>query len=123
TSGHALGTYGLEVDVRNLNGTAALEAHANLTYQLAIGPCTTPGLVGSPAGSAPTGSTPSFAASTSGCPTPNYRFWVGQNGTWQILQDYSPSNSFNWNTAGFPAGTYGIEVDVRNQGSAVAYDR
>jgi len=42
---------------------------------------------------------------------------------WKILQDYSAASTLSWNTAGYPAGTYGIEVDVRNQGSKAAYDR
>ena len=125
TVGLVAGAYGLEVDVRPLGSTAAYERVANLTYSLTTtaGPCSTPALNASPTGSAATGATATFTASTSGCPTPNYRFWVGQNGIWRILQDYSAASTFSWNTAGYAPGTYGVEVDVRDQSTSVPYDR
>jgi N-acetylmuramoyl-L-alanine amidase len=123
TTGKAPGTYGLEVDVRNQNSTASFpEAHGNLTYVLGTAPCNTPSLSANPASAAASGATVTFSASASGCSTPNYRFWVGQNGGWHIVQDYSPASTFNWSATGL-AGNYGIEVDVRDQSSAVAYDQ
>src|SRR4029077_6040146 len=122
TTGLAAGTYGLEADVRDQGATAAYEKVANLTYVLGSAPCGTPSLSGSPSGSSGSGSSPVFTASTSGCATPNYRFWVGQNGMWTIKQDYSASSTFSWDTTGYSAGAYGIEVDVRDAGSSAAYD-
>src|SRR4029077_13025747 len=57
-----------------------------------------------------------------GCPAPNYRFWVGQGGIWKMVQDYSAASTFTWNTNGFAAGAYGVEVDVRDQSSSASYD-
>jgi N-acetylmuramoyl-L-alanine amidase len=54
--------------------------------------------------------------------TPEYRFWVGHNGGWTIVKDFSASNTFSWNTTGKLQGTYGLEVDVRNQGSTTPYE-
>jgi hypothetical protein len=95
---------------------------SNITYVLGTTPCAMPTLSGSPVFSAATGSSPIFTASTSGCPTPNYRFWVGQNGIWRILQDYSATATFTWNTSGYAPGSYGVEVDVRDASSSVSYD-
>jgi hypothetical protein len=121
TTGKPFGTYGLEVDVRDQGATAGYEKVANMSYFLGSAPCTTPTLGAGPASPGPTGGSVVFTATTSGCPTPNYRFWVGQGGAWTIVQDYSATNTFNWTSTG-KAGSYGIEVDVRNAGSAVPYD-
>jgi hypothetical protein len=48
---------------------------------------------------------------------------VGQNGHWSIVQDYSATSTYSWSTANLAAGTYGLEVDVRNQGSTLAYEK
>ncbi|HEY3195380.1 MAG TPA: hypothetical protein VGK42_09115, partial [Candidatus Dormibacteraeota bacterium] len=51
------------------------------------------------------------------------RFWVkAPGGTWTIVQDYSSASTYRWNTTGLPAGTYGLEVDVRDQGSTAVYE-
>jgi hypothetical protein len=121
TTGKPFGTYGLEVDVRDQGATASYEKVANMTYFLGTSPCTTPTLGAGPLSPGPTGGSVLFTASTSGCPTPNYRFWVGQGGAWRIVRDYSAANTFTWTGTG-AAGSYGIEVDVRNAGSAVSYD-
>ena len=108
--------------MRNHGSTIAYDKVANITYTIATPPCATPSLSGNPSGSAASGSTPVLTASTSGCPTPNYRFWVGQNGMWTMKEDYSATNTFSWDTSGLRAGTYGIEVDVRDASSSAAYD-
>jgi len=47
-----------------------------------------------------------------------YRFWIRDlSGAWHIVQDYSTSRSFSWNTATYTQGTYGLEIDVRDQGA------
>src|SRR5207237_8443135 len=60
--------------------------------------------------------------STSGSPTPTYRFLVGPTRSGSALQDYDTANTYGWNTAGLAAGVYVLEVDVRNQGSAAGYE-
>jgi hypothetical protein len=35
-----------------------------------------------------------------------------------MLTDYGSSNTINWNTSGLAAGTWGLEVDIRDHGSA-----
>jgi len=114
------GNYRLEVDVRDVGAAASYETYTTIPFAL-LGPCTTPSLSASPPASSPTGGTVVFMASTSTCPTPNYRFWIGQGGSWRIVQDYSSANTFSWTGTG-AAGTYGVEVDVRDASSTVAYD-
>jgi len=118
TTGLAQGTYDLEVDVRNLNSTAGYEAWSIVAYKVAYPACTSASLAASPAGQGATGSTVTMTASASGCPTPNYRFLVDGS----VVQAYSSTNSFSWNTAGKAAGRHTLEVDVRNQGSPSGYE-
>lgn len=118
TAGAAQGTYGLEVDVRDAGAAAPYEAVANMTFQLGTPNCSTPTLTPNPG----TGPIVVFTAGTSGCITPPvYRFWISPpSGGWHIVQDYSPTNTYSWNTSGL-SGTYRIEVDVRNTGSSLPY--
>ena len=115
------GTYRLEVDARDSTSYASYDLVTNFTYTITTGVCGLPALI-SPSSPTPTGGTATFTASASGCPAPNYRFWVGQSGIWKILQDYSASATFNWNTTGYAPGAYGIEVDVRDASSSAVYD-
>ncbi|HKN51842.1 MAG TPA: PQQ-binding-like beta-propeller repeat protein, partial [Amycolatopsis sp.] len=116
TTGLAYGTYNLEVDVRDQGATAGYEAWTIIHYTLA--PCSSAGLSSNKASPQNTGSTMVLTASAS-CPgTPEYRFLVGGS----VQQAYGTTNTFTWNSAGKAAGTYSLEVDVRNQGSSAGYE-
>jgi hypothetical protein len=67
--------------------------------------------------------TPITLTGTATCPgTATYRFWVrAPGGSWQIVRDYSTTNMFAWTPA--TAGTYYLEVDVRDQGGTDSYER
>jgi photosystem II stability/assembly factor-like uncharacterized protein len=122
TTGLPAGTYGVEVDVRNQGSTVSYEAVKTISYVLGVTPCTTPTLTANPTSPGATGASVTFTATTSGCPTPNYRFWVQPpGGSWTIVQNYSSANTFVWNGAGL-AGTYHVEVDVRDASETTAYD-
>ena len=121
TVGDAGGTYNLEVDVRDRGAAAAYETIASTTFSL-TGPCTAPALTPSLASPQNAGVPISFTATTGVCSSPQYQFWVRPpGGAWSVAQPYSSNGTFAWG-GGTLAGTYGIEVDVRNQGSVAAYD-
>ncbi|TMD94077.1 MAG: hypothetical protein E6I72_13965 [Chloroflexi bacterium] len=115
------GHYRLEVDVRDAGATASYETYADLDFTVDA-PCSSARLSASPAGTAGTGSTVVLSATSSGCPTPNYRFLVGHAGRSTVAQAYGPTSTFSWNTAGLAAGVYALEVDARNQGSGAGYE-
>jgi hypothetical protein len=75
-----------------------------------------------PAATSKAGSSISFSATAAGCAHPLYQFWVLAPGshTWQILQTYSSTATFTWNTGGLPAGSYLYTVWVRDAASAGA---
>ncbi len=59
-----------------------------------------------------------FTASSSGCSHPLYQFWIRPpGGSWQVVQPYSTSSSFTWNTSGLAAGTYLYTVWARDASS------
>ena len=78
-------------------------------------------LAASPPNTAARGTQVALSASAS-CPgTATYRFWVRPpGGAWQIARDYSLDNSFSWKPVA--PGSYGLEVDVRDQGGADSYE-
>ena len=70
--------------------------------------CASVSVAPSPASPQVAGTTVTFTASSTGCAQPLYQFWVRPPGTqaWQIVQAYSSSSTFRWNTASLAAGTY-----------------
>ena len=115
------GTYFLEVDVRDHGSTASYETVKNMSFTL--GGCISATLTPSPTSPQPAGTAVTLAGSATCTGTPQYRFWMrAPGGTWTIVQDYSASATFNWNSSGWTAGTYSFEVDVRNTGSTATYE-
>ena len=46
------------------------------------------------------------AGGSGGSESYEYKFLLKTGSTWSVVQDYSTSNTFAWNTAGLAAGTY-----------------
>jgi hypothetical protein len=112
------GSFGIEVDVRDAAERTVYDAVRNITYVL--NGCTGAGLTTTPSGSATRGTTVALAGNAT-CPgTPEYRFWTrAPGGSWTVLTDWSASYTTNWTTTtGMAAGTWGLEVDIRDQGAA-----
>ena len=76
-----------------------------LTAQWRCSVVNTTAAPGSPQGS---GTSVTFTAGASGCPNPQYQFWIlpPDSSTWQIGQPYSSNATFKWPTSGLPAGNY-----------------
>ena len=123
TADTAVGTYGLEVDVKSSSSTAAYDSVANVTFTTtSASACTNAGLALSPPSPGATGVAVTMTGSSASCPNPRYRFWVKDPGSrWSMIQDYSASNTHVWAQTGL-AGTYAMEVDVRDASESVAYD-
>ena len=123
TARELLGTYGLEVDVRNHGSLAVYESVANLRFTLYATPCSAAHLVTDRASGQAPGTIVTLTGGAACGGSPQYRFWVRDlSGRWIIVEDFGSSNTFAWNTTGLPAGTYGLEVDVRNLGSSAPYE-
>ncbi len=89
--------------------------------------CTSANLTSNPTSPGIAGNSGSISISgtSSGCPTPQYEFWIQPpGGSWGIVQPYSSSPSFNWNSTGKSSGGYGLGVwvhDITNP-DASTYD-
>jgi hypothetical protein len=130
TSGLAVGTYRINVWVRDSSSAGAFgnsygtwdAYNANLTYTLTAG-CPSVADSASPANAAMSGMTVTVTASSPGCPRPLYEFWVLAPGAslYTLAQGYGISAVLNWNTTSLATGTYRINVWVRDSSSAGVY--
>jgi hypothetical protein len=114
----AAGHYTIHVWANNIgDSTATWEAWAPSTINLTV--CSSATLTPNPVNQA-AGSTVSFVAGSTGCLTPQYKYWIGySNGTWQVLRDWGTAN-FDWVTSASAKGTYTIHVWANNVGDSTA---
>jgi hypothetical protein len=112
TAGLAAGTYTVHVWVNKLGTGYDAIGSATVTLtgcgSASLSPPTT---------TQPVGATINFTASSSGCSSPRYAFWVQYpNGNWYFVRGFG-GPTFNWNTTGLLSGTYTVHVWVNNQGN------
>jgi hypothetical protein len=65
-----------------------------------------------------------FTATSTGCPNPRYEFWLRPelSNTWQLVQSYSASATYTWNSTGAQPGSEFVSVWARDATSSAAYD-
>lgn len=120
------GTYWVQVWVRNVGSSSAWEDWRNSAVLTVAGATTAPARLDTYTTSRTdtTVSTPvTFtAAATSGSGTYEYKFdlFDADHGTWTSLQGYSTTASVIWTPAA--AGTYWVQVWVRNAGSSSVWE-
>jgi hypothetical protein len=111
TSGLAPSTYAVSVWANNAgDGTSTWEASASGKVTVTGGACT--GATLAPAStSQPVGSIVHFTAGATGCPNPQFSYWVQYlDGTWHNARAFSTDPTFDWNTAGLTPGSYPVTV-------------
>jgi photosystem II stability/assembly factor-like uncharacterized protein len=121
TTGWPTGAYSVHVWANQQGAsTVTWEGNGAASVTLTSGFCTAASL--SPVNpNAPAGSTVALTASSSSCVNPRYEFWVQYlDGSWHMMQGFSPSNSFSWSTAGLAPGTYTVHVWANNAGDSTA---
>jgi uncharacterized protein (DUF2141 family) len=131
TNGLTTGTYRFSVWARDANSTGEFGNSAgtwdaynnNTTYNLTA--CTGVNVSVTPTSPVGTGKTVTVTALASGCPNPNplYHYGVLAPGaaTYQMVQDYSTSATFSWNTSGLVPGTYRFSVWAKDASSSGAF--
>ena len=126
TGGSATGSYQFDIWVRQLGSSASYEAHVspNPTYTLQTGaPSTSVTLSFNLTSPRAAGTSVQLSAAATGCPNPEYAFWVrAPGGQWTMLQGYGPGSTVTWNTTGLAPGTYLFDVWVRQSGSTAQYE-
>jgi hypothetical protein len=118
----AKGTYAVTAKAYDSNGLVSVSSPVTVNV---LSPVKAVNIsTGSPSSPQPVGTSVSFNASASGgSGSYQYQFMVKNSLTgWAIAQAYSSKSSFTWNTAALTAGTYNIQVWVRNTGSTASYE-
>jgi hypothetical protein len=129
TAGLGPGQYSVNVWARDANSSGAYgnangrwDAYSILPYTLATSgtPCSSARISASPTGSAVIGTTVTVTGQAGGCSNPQYQFWTLAPGatTWQLAQAYSSAATFNWSTTGLSAGTWGLDLWIRDASSS-----
>jgi spore germination protein YaaH len=118
TAGAPLGNYTMRVWT-NQSGDplSTWESYGEQTFTLGAVPhCATAGLTPGTS-TQEVGTTVSFTATSTGCGTPTYEYWVqAPNGTWTMKRGFSFDPTWTWNPAGLVAGTYTVHVWANQYG-------
>jgi hypothetical protein len=107
---HAAGTVDVKVTVGAQ--TSATSAADQFTYTAAPTPCTAVSLSASPASPQQIGTSVLWTAGATGCTSPQFQFFIVAP-TIQLVQAWSSSSTFTWDTTAVAAGDYTFEVWAR----------
>src|SRR5207253_2403252 len=123
TAGRLGGSYRLSIWARDASSSASYDAFSAFQYDLTTTTCTAMNATSSPSGSAGVNSTVTITGAATGCPNPQYEFWLlPPGGTWRLAQGYLSNASFSWDTTGGPAGSWRFSVWARDGSSSASYD-
>jgi hypothetical protein len=115
TTGLAPGVYVVHAWANQQGAAPTLEVYGE--SKVTLTGCTGAGL--SPASlSQAAGTAVVLSASASGCPKPQYEYWVQYpNGVWYLKQGWTSSSTFSWSTTGLAPGVYVVHSWVNAVGS------
>ena len=102
---------------------ATLAAFAPATVHAADAPCTSANLSSNAVGMSVSNAN-TFSASSTGCATPEYKYFLQPpGGSWTPQTGYVPATTWTWQTAHSTAqGIWGVGVWARQQGSTAPYE-
>ena len=125
SAGANVGTVYLGVHARDAHSTASYDAVASAPVTV-TSPCTAVTITPSPASVVQnSGTHVTVTAAASGCTnSPVYEFWLrpATSPTWQLVQAYGASATYDWNSAGALSGTVYVGVHARDSASVAAYN-
>jgi hypothetical protein len=122
TTGKVSGTYEFSVWVRDASSPNSYDAYGSGTYNVSVVPCTNPSSSTNPQSPAQIGTVVSISA-TASCDFGLFEFWIkAPGGKWTLVQGYSTTSTYTWNTAREAAGTYEISIWIRDRSSPTSYD-
>ena len=125
STGALAGAVYLGVWVRDAGSTAAYDSYTSTAYVVSPS-CTSVSASAVPTSVAfGSGTHVKVTAAASGCTTsPRYEFWIraASQSAWQLVQAYSGSATYEWNSAGALPGTEYLGVWVRDTTSSAGYD-
>jgi hypothetical protein len=128
STGALSGTENIGVWVRDATSSASYDAFDSMPYivtQPQCGATTIAGVPSTVVHSSSNGTHVIFTATAPACTTgPRYEFWMraASQSTWQLIQGYGTSPTYDWNSTGAAVGTVYFGVWVRDSQSTQAYD-
>jgi hypothetical protein len=119
------GVYHWSVWARDAGSSAGYDVFVpGAAYTLTTTPCASANATAAPASPQASGTTITVSATSTGCANPRYEFWLqAPGGSWTIVQAYSSTATFSWNTSGSVAGSWHYSVWVRDASSGASYDK
>ena len=126
STGAAAGTVYLGVHMRDANSTASYDAVASTPVTVTTPSCASVTVFALPTSvTHGSGTHVTVTATATGCTnSPRYEFWLrpATSSTWQLVQAYGTSATYDWNTMGALPGTVYLGVHVRDANSTAGYD-
>ena len=123
TSTFAPGAYEIGVWARQVTSGNTYDAYAFKGFQLGGGACLNTAL--SPSAPPPQafGTVVTFTASSTGCASPQYRFWIlPPGGSWTTVQAYGAGATWAFDSSKYGSGNFQLGVWVKQAGSPSSYD-
>ena len=122
TGAYGPGIYQVSVWEGSSSTPSSHESYAITTFTLDPAGCASTTLSPSTAPPQTPGTTITLTASSTGCSSPTYEFWLlPPGGALTIERGYGDA-SWDWNTTGFAPGLYWVGVWARQAGSIAKYD-
>jgi N-acetylmuramoyl-L-alanine amidase len=126
SAGAGNGTVYFGVWAKDSTSPASYDAVTSIPFAINPGSCGSVTVSGAPASPQLSGTHIAFTAVAASCthPNPLYQFVMrpASSSTWQVVQGYSTSATYNWNSTGAAPGTVYFGVWIKDAGSAFAYD-
>jgi hypothetical protein len=121
TTSYPAGTYEINVLARQAGTSTASDVSFVMTYEIRAGGCVISAVTPSVAQLQPAGTSVTFTAQPTGC-AKQYKFLLLAPGAkWRVVQNYGASRAWSWNTTGYQAGTYRIEVWAGSSAAPAKY--
>ncbi len=105
-------SYSFTVTAINAQGQDSLTSNTAIPGST----CTAAALTASPISPGPAGASIRFTATSTGCNSPEYAFWINLRGRWTLERNYG-SAAWTWGTSKLAPGTYQLGVWARQKGS------
>jgi len=125
TVGTDSGTYTIQVWARSVGSTVDYDAYADVYYTINLPPVTDVTLSTDNISPQLQGAVITFSGlATGGTGTYEYYFklWNPNTFQWSVVQGYSESPVWTWDTAGIDSGTYTLQVWARSAGSLASFE-
>jgi hypothetical protein len=120
----ATATYAVQVWARQVGSTVAHEmVLSSGMFDVVSAPAQMVSLTSNAPLPAIAGTTITWTAGATGGTAPlEYQFWRQDAGTWTMVQDYSPLNTYTWPTTAADSGQHAVQARVRSIGSTSPYE-